>query len=77
MPDTVTVFFYYYYTLVASIYAEVVPVRVIEEVVKLEQAEFLVEFLECLPEDCDFLTLEVAFLDDAVHLEVLFLVLKR
>lgn len=35
MPETVAVFFYYYYTLVAPVYAEVVPVRVIEEVIKL------------------------------------------
>lgn len=43
VPQTVAVFFYYDYALVATVHAEAVPVRVIKEVIKLEQAELLVE----------------------------------
>jgi hypothetical protein len=75
VPDAITILFYDYDALVSPVYAEIMPVRIIEEVVQLKQTKFLVEFLETFAQDGDLLALEFTLFDDAVHLEVFLLVL--
>jgi hypothetical protein len=57
VPDAVVVLLDDDDALVAAVDAEVVPVRVVEEVVQLQHAELLVELLQALPQNADLLTL--------------------
>jgi hypothetical protein len=77
VPNTIVVFLDDYDALIAAVYAEIMPVRVIKEVVKLEHAKFFMEFLKRFSQDSYLLSLELALFDYVIHLEIFFLVLKR
>lgn len=77
VPNAIVVFLDNYDALLAAVYAEIMPVRIIKEVVKLEYAKFFMEFLERFSQNSYLLSLELALFDYVIHLEIFLLVLKR